>query len=80
MKVKTNNEIRTVDEMSKMWYWMTDTFGAPEAHNGNKKRWTYGKDTKGFLGSDTIINGTWEIEWFDFRDDKDATMFILRWS
>ena len=80
MKVKTDNEIRTVNEMANMWSWMTDHFGVPEAHNGNQKRWTYGKDSKGFLGSDTIINGTWEIEWFDFRDEKDATMFLLRWS
>lgn len=80
MKVYTKNDERTINEMSEMWYWMTDNFGAPTAHNDNLKRWTYGKDTKAFLGSDTIINGTWEIEWFDFRDDKDAEWFILKWN
>lgn len=78
MKVKTNNEIRTIHEMSDMWRWMTDTFGPPEAHNGNLKRWTYGKDNPGYLGSMTI-DGTFDIEWFDFRDEKDATLFMLRW-
>ena len=79
MKVHTNNEIRTVDEMQEMWHWMTATFGVPSSHNENKKRWTYGKDSQGYLGG-TLINGTWEIEWFDFRDEKDATMFMLRWN
>ena len=79
MRVKTNNQIRTIFEMSEMWVWMTNTFGPPEAHNGNLKRWTYGKDHPGFLGSETI-DGTFDIEWFDFRDDRDATMFIMRWG
>ncbi len=79
MKVKTDNEIRTVYEMAEMWGWMTDHFGPPESHNDNKKRWTYGKDSVGYLGG-TLIDGTWDIEWFDFRDEKDATMFLLRWS
>lgn len=80
MKVNTKNDERTISEMTEMWHWMTDHFGAPEANNDNKKRWTYGKESKGLFGSDTIINGTWEIEWFDFRDEKDATMFTLRWG
>lgn len=79
MKVKTNNEIRTIHEMSDMWRWMTDTFGPPEAHNDNAKRWTYGKDTPNFLGS-TTIDGPWDIEYFDFRNEKDAMMYILRWG
>lgn len=79
MKVKTNNEIRTIFEMSEMWTWMTNTFGPPEAHNGNARRWTYGKDNPGYLGSMTI-DGTFDIEWFDFRDEKDATIYILRWG
>lgn len=81
MKVYTKNNERPIVEMDEMWDWMTDHFGVPEAHNSNNRRWTYGKDTgRGLLGSDTIINGTWEIEWFDFRDEKDVTMFVLRWS
>lgn len=78
MKVQTRNQERTVDEMSNMWYWMTNTFGPPEAHNHYLKRWTYGKDHPGFMGSE-LVDGTWDIEWFDFRDEKDATMFMLRW-
>lgn len=79
MKVKTRNQERTIQEMTEMWYWMTNNFGPPEAHNDNLKRWTYGKDHPGFLGSETI-DGTWDIEWFDFRDSKDAEWFILKWE
>ena len=78
MKVATRNKERTIDEMHDIWVWMTNTYGPPEAHNDNLKRWTYGKDHPGFLGSE-LIDGTWDIEWFDFRDEKDATMFMLRW-
>jgi hypothetical protein len=79
MKVYTRNTERTIQEMYEIWRWMTDTFGAPESHNSNKKRWTYGKDHSGFLGSE-MINGTWDIEWFDFRDERDAEWFALRWT
>ncbi len=79
MKVYTKNDERTISEMSDIWNWMTNTFGPPEAHNDNKKRWTYGKDSKGYLGG-TLIDGTWDIEWFDFRDKKDAEWYILRWK
>jgi hypothetical protein len=79
MKVYTRNTERTIQEMTEIWKWMTDMFGPPEAHNNYKKRWTYGKDHPGFLGSETI-DGTWDIEWFEFRDEKDAEWFTLRWS
>lgn len=79
MKVSTKNHDRPIQEMTEMWYWMTNTFGPPEAHNSNLRRWTYGKDHPGFLGSETI-DGTFDIEWFDFRDEKDAMLFQLRWS
>lgn len=79
MKVYTNNEVREFGEMNTIWGWMTDNFGPPENHSGTPKaRWTYGKDTPDFVGSN-IINGTWEIEWFDFVYDKDAMLFTLRW-
>lgn len=79
MKVYTKNTERTIFEMTDMWKWMTNTYGPPEAHNDNLKRWTYGKDSKGYMGTD-ILDGTHDIEWFEFRDEKDATMFILRWG
>ncbi len=79
MKVNTRNTERPIQEMTEMWYWMTNTFGPPEAHNDNAKRWTYGKDSQGYLGG-TLIDGTWDIEWFDFRDDKDAVIYKLRWG
>ena len=78
MKVLTKNTERTIFEMSEMWTWMVNTYGPPEAHNDNLKRWTYGKDHYGFMG-DLRIDGTFDIEWFEFRDDKDATVFMLRW-
>ena len=79
MKVYTQNQDRTLDEMADIWHWMTLTYGPPEAHNGQLRRWTYGKDHLGFMGSETI-DGTWDIEWFDFADASDATLYILRWS
>ena len=79
MKIYTKNENRTIAEMTEIWYWMTDHFGPPESHNENLKRWTYGKDSRGYLGG-TLCDGTWDIEWFDFYDEKDATMFTLRWG
>lgn len=79
MKVYTRNTERTIFDMSEMWAWMTNNFGPPEAHNDNMKRWTYGKDHPGFMGSETI-DGTFDIEWFDFRDEKDAMLFQLRWG
>ena len=73
MKVYTNNQQRQHGEMQTIWGWMTDNFGPPENHSIMSTRWRYGKDIKEF------INGTWDIEWFDFTDEKDATAFIMRW-
>lgn len=77
MKVNTNNEIRTIHEMQDMWTWTCEQFGTPG--EGSKYTWTYGKDRPGYMGS-TTIDGPWDIEWFDFRNEKDATIFMLRWS
>ena len=79
MRVNTNNQDRTLDEMADIWCWMTNTYGPPHAHNGNLRRWTYGKDHPGRLGSE-LIDGTWDIEWFEFENPKDATLYILRWG
>jgi hypothetical protein len=78
MKVYTNNQERTIHEMHEIWCWMTDTFGPPEAHNSNLRRWTYGKDSLGYMGT-SHIDGTHDIEWFEFEKDQDATLFRLRW-
>lgn len=77
MKIYTSN--RTIYEMDEIWAWVIDTFGPPGNHNGNRRRWAYGKDSGGSYRSG-ILNGTWEIEWFDFANEKDATMFALRWA
>lgn len=79
MRVKTGNHERTVREMSEMWHWMTNNFGPPEAHSDKHKRWSYGKDSCGYMGTNHI-DGTHDIEWFKFRDSKDAEWFMLRWS
>jgi hypothetical protein len=78
MRVNTRNQERPISEMTQMWHWMTDTYGPPEAHNGNLRRWTYGKDSLGYMGS-SHIDGTHDIEWFEFENPSDATMFMLRW-
>ena len=79
MKVKTRNTERTVREMYDVWWWMTKTFGPPMVHNDALKRWTYGKDSRGFTGSEIVV-GTHDIEWIYFFDEKDAIMFMLRWG
>jgi hypothetical protein len=79
MRVKTDNDVRTFDDMHDMWRWMVSTFGPPEAHSDTAKRWTYGKDNHGYSGH-VIIHGTFDIEWFDFREEADATLFLLRWA
>jgi hypothetical protein len=79
MRVKTNNDFRTIEEMNDMWVWMVSTLGSPKAHGNKAKRWTYGKDNRGDP-TDGIISGTFDIEWFDFREDADATVFLLRWA
>lgn len=73
MRVKTNNEIRTVDEMYDMFAWCIGQFDKPG------KRWIYGKDSVDFTGG-IFISGPFDIEWIEFTDDKDATVFMLRWS
>lgn len=78
MKVNTRNSERTIQEMHEIWYWMTSHFGPPSAHNSNLKRWTYGKEA-GWTGS-TLCDGVFDIEWFEFSDEKDATLYMLRWS
>ena len=77
MKVSARKLDRTIVEMDMMWQWMTDNFGPPIAHNKNLKRWTYGKE---YLHKRDLVNGTWDIEWFEFHDEKDAMLFMLRWG
>lgn len=78
MRVKTQNMKRTIHEMHEMWVWMTNHFGPPQAHNENMPRWTYGKDSLGFMGT-SHIDGTHDIEWYEFSNERDATLFMLRW-
>lgn len=74
IRVLTRNNDRTVDEMSEMWQWLIKTFKRP----GFKNNWTYGKKEE-WAGS-TICSGPFEIEWIDFANHDDATLFLLRWA
>lgn len=75
MKVYTRNRVRSLAEMAQIFEWVAKTFGAAEID----KRWTYGKDTYGFLG-ETRCNGAWDIEWYEFNNDADAVIFMLMWA
>jgi hypothetical protein len=75
MKVYTRNQVRSIAEMEQMFTWVANTFDTDQID----KRWTYGKDTRGFL-CEGICNGTWDIEWYLFYNDADAVIFILRWG
>lgn len=75
IQVSTQNDERTIDEMREMWDWLINTFGSPEpSHPGT---WTYGKEWD-WVGS-TFCSDPSEIEWIKFNNEKDATIFLLRW-
>ena len=70
-RILTRNTERTIYEMEAMFSWCIDMFGGRDC-------WRYGK-AEDWAGS-TFCNGSYEIEFMDFRDEEDATMFILKWS
>jgi hypothetical protein len=74
--VRTNNQERTIIEMDELFRWCLSTFGIP----GNEldSTWMYGK-TPDWTGS-SRPNGPWDVEWIEFRNDRDATLFSLRWG
>jgi hypothetical protein len=76
MRVEMHNVERTIYEMQEMFTWCVDHFGHPGTEPDCK--WRYGKDPD-FVGS-TFCSGPFDIEWIDFADERDATMFVLRWS
>ncbi len=71
IKMETNNLQRTIFQMRDMFNWCTLTFGKCG------ERWSYGRSL-GFLGSD-MCSGPEDIEWIQFENDSDATMFQLKW-
>lgn len=78
MKVEIRKFDRTLKDMDEIWRWVTTNFGPPSAHNDNLKRWTYGKDVD-WTGS-TMCSGTFDIEWFEFTNERDALLYMLRWA
>jgi len=72
-RIPTRNDERTVDEMTEMWTWLIETFKKP----GYKNSWRYGKK-EDWVGS-TFCSGPFEMEWIEFDNDADATLFLLRW-
>jgi hypothetical protein len=75
MKVYTRKDDRTFAEMTDILNWVIKNF----SNEMDPDRWTYGRDTPNPYGNE-LLNGPWEIEWFDFRDKKDAEWYILRWK
>jgi hypothetical protein len=73
MKVYIDRDNRTIEEMDEIFQWVLDTYGVKSLD----RRWTYGKDHE---FSSWLCNGTWDVDWYEFTDAKDATMFRLRWS
>lgn len=76
MRINTNNNNRTVNEMNEMFEWCLKNFGMPGEESPH--RWTYGKDS-GWLGNN-LCSGPFDIEWLDFHNDKDASFFLLVWA
>lgn len=65
-----DTSIQTYDQVVDAYRWCHMTMGPPP------NKWTYGKDSSGFLGK-TMLNGPEEIEWIDFKSDEDALAFKL---
>ena len=53
--------------------WCLTTFGSSPVN----RRWTYGKDNNDRC---VFMNSVYEIEWFDFKNEADAALFLLRWA
>ena len=75
IKVEIDNTNRTMEEMSYIFAWCLRTFGEPTTED---MRWTYGKEPD-WTGSN-MCNGTFDIEWFKFSDEKDVIIFKLRFG
>lgn len=75
MRVQTYNNVRTISETTDLFNWCLDHFGYPGTDSGN--RWAYGKRPD-WIGS-TICSGPFDIEWIAFKQEKDATVFLLAW-
>mgnify|MGYP003704365253 FL=1 len=75
VKVQQFAAERPLAEMNQILNWVIKNF----PNEWDEDRWTYGSDTPDPYGSE-LLNGPWEIEYFEFRDDKDAEWFMLRWS
>jgi hypothetical protein len=70
MRAYTKNQDRTIRELQQIWDWVVATYGPPIID----LRWTYGKDRDG------LLNGIYDIEWYEFYNEKDAVMFLLKWE
>ena len=81
VKVQDHPIDRPIEEMNQMLQWVIDNF--PEELDLSSNRWTYGRDSVDLYGRSRsgcgLLNGPWEIEYFKFRDEKDAMLFTLRW-
>lgn len=75
VQVQTHLQHRTVNEMSEMVRWVIDNF----PNDLDENRWKYGSDIYRPYDHKRLLNGPWEIEYFDFRDEADATWFKMRW-
>ena len=74
IRVKTRNTERTISEMTEMWKWLNTNF----RRSGFKNKWWYGKEPD-WTGR-TFCSDPVEIEWVEFSNLEDATLFLLRWA
>lgn len=75
-KVLTRNNERTIAEMYEMMLWVKKTF--PHNSDDTEPRCVFGKDPNVFGNS--FPDGPHDVEWFEFKDKKDAEWFMLRWG
>lgn len=78
MRIEIKNEDRTVDECDEIFQWVIETFGQPSQNLKSAGRWTYGKTPDANIYGSHIA-GTWEIQYYEFVSDEDASLFALRW-
>ena len=80
IRVYTGNHRRPIWEMDEMFSWCVKTFGEPSIidSEGKKTGWSYGK-SPGMFGS-KFVDGPFDIEYLDFYNHEDATVFKLSWA
>lgn len=66
--------ITTDSDIRDLYFWCVSNIGQPDG-----RIWAYGRHADNFVGS-RLINCPEEIEYLEFADSEDATMFKLKYG